>query len=155
MAKLDLGDGARTEISNVSGIPSIVITGAHVTTVAVGVIHSRSTSNGVVTSGMVDNAGTVGAKGEGIGLGSKGNGSPRCGVEEQIGIVGRVLSLNETIKLAVIRGLLAEDGISEARRICGEVGRGVLLSLAVLDGGSDHLGFGGGIELTGSVWNPV
>jgi hypothetical protein len=156
LTKLDLGDSARTEVSNVSGIASGAITGAilsrSITNGTVGVICGRVDNGTVgVISRRVDNTTSVGTEGEGVGLGSKRDGSPRSGIEEQVGAVGRVLSLNEIVKPTVLRSLLAEDRISEARWIRGEVWRGVLLSLAVLDGGSDHLGLSGGIELTRSV----
>lgn len=163
LTELDLGDRTRTEVSNVSGIGAIIVASATVNIVAtivvttvihVGVIGRRVENtgiDGVCTVGRRISTATVGTKWEGIRLRSKRDSSRRSGVEEQVRIVGSVLSLNETIKLTVRRSLLAKDGISEPRRIRGEVWRGVLLSLAILHGCGDHLLLSISIELAGSV----
>ena len=156
LTELDLGDRARTEISNVSGIGAIVVTGAIVTTVIhLGVIGGRVINTAVdgdrFVSRRVSTTIAIGTKGEGVRLRSKRDSSGGSRVEEQVRIVGRVLSLDETIKLAIRRSLLAEDGISEAGWVRSGVGRGVLLGLAVVYGRCDHLRLSIDVELAGSV----
>lgn len=144
LTKLDLRDGAGTEVSNISGIPGAIVTSAVLSIITsvvwVGIISRRFKSS------------PIGSEWEGVGLGSKRDSSLRSRVEEQVGIICRILSLNETIKFPVLRSLLAEDGISESRRIRGEVWRGVLLGLTVLHSCSDHFGLSGVIELARSVY---
>jgi len=137
LTELYLGDSARSEVSNVSGVASVVFAD-------VGVINRRA-----------DNTSTISAKRGGIGLRSTHDGGLLSRVEEQVGVVGRVLSLNETVELTVLSSLLTEDGIPESRRVRCEVWRGVLLSLTVLYSRSDHLGLSVGVELTRSVCGVV
>ena len=157
LTELDLGDGARTEVSNVSGIGTVVVTSATVnivtTVVHIGVVARADNTIAAirVVSRGVDTTTTVGTEGGSVWLGSKHDSGRFSGVEEQIRIVGWILSLNETIELTVRRSLLAKDGIPEPRRIRSEVRRGVLLSLAVLHGCGDHLGLSISVELAGSV----
>ena len=67
-------------------------------------------------------------------------------------IVGGVLSLNETVKLGVLRCLLAEDGVAVGGRVGRKVGGRVLLRLAILDGKGDHVLLGRVVELLGSIY---
>ena len=144
LTELDLRDGAGTEVSDISGIPGAVVTSAVLSIITsvvwVGIISRRF------------NSAAISAEGEGVGLGSEHDGGLCSRVKEQVGIICRILSLNDTIKFPVLRSLLAEDGISESRRIRGEVWRGVLLGLTVLHSRSDHFGLSGVIELARSVY---
>lgn len=42
-------------------------------------------------------------------------------VKESVGIVGRILSLDQTVELRVLGGLLTENRVTESRRVCCEV----------------------------------
>ena len=147
LAELDLGDRARTEISNVSGIGTVVVT----STIADVRVVSRRLNTIITTTTTTTTTITIGAKGEGIGLRTKRDGGRRSRVEEQVLKVCGVLSLNETIKLLVRRSFLAKDRFPKSRRIRSEVWRSVLLSLAIFYGRSDHLGLSSSIELTRGV----
>lgn len=100
---------------------------------------------------LVHDDSTVCAKGGGVRLRSASNDSSSGRVEEQIGIIGGVLSLNEAFKLTVSRELLTVDGIQMGGWVRAEIWRGVLLDLTVLHCDSDHLGLSGEVELLGSV----
>lgn len=100
---------------------------------------------------IINNTNTVGAKGECVMLRSTSDGNPRSWIEEQVGIIRRVLSLNKTVKLAVPWRLLTVDRIPKCRWAGAPVRRGVLLSLAVLHGRSNHFGLSCHVELTRSI----
>jgi len=72
-------------------------------------------------------------------------------IEEQVGVVGGILSLNQAVELWVLGGLLTEDRVARCRGVGGEIRRGVLLRLAVLFGDRDHLGLGSGIKLLAGI----
>lgn len=137
LTKFDLGDGTRAKIPNV---PSAV--GSAIVDVS-------------IVGGGPGNIGSAVTGGGGVWLHPTLDGSPLGRVEEQFGVIRRVLSLKQSIKFAVPWSLLAKDGIPKCRWVRTQVQRGVLLSLTVLDGCSDHLGPSGGIELTRRVCGVV
>ena len=153
LAELDLGYGTGTEVSDIPDVVGVVFTTVVVgAIVGVGVMGRRV---GGIIGWRIDSTSTISTKGESVRLRSTHDGSPLSRVKKQVKVVRRVLSLNEPIKLTVLRGLLAKDGIPESRWIRREVWRGVLLSLTVLYGRGDHLGLSGGVELAGSVCRVV
>ena len=108
LTELDLGDRARTKVSKVSGIGTVIVTSSIVdivTTIVPAVIHVGVIGRRAVDTGVRDvsrrvnttTTTTVGTKGEGVRLRSKRDSSLRSRVEEQVRIVGRVLSLDQTI----------------------------------------------------------
>ena len=120
-----------------------LVISAHILGAAAHVPGARTSSTAWSDNIVGRIVGTVGTGGKGVILRSESDGIPRSGVEESIGIVRGVLSLNNSSKLAVLRGLLTEDGI--LRR------RGVPFGPTVIHGSSNHPGLSNGVELTRSI----
>lgn len=93
----DLGDRTGTEVSDAF---RAVVTNIVVGTTAL-VVATNST--------------------ESVWLGSTRDGSALSRLEEQVRVVRRILSLNETVELAVLRSFPEKNGIPESGRFCGEV----------------------------------
>jgi len=72
-------------------------------------------------------------------------------IEKDLGVIARVLRLDEAIKLRVLGSLLAEDGVPQGRRLRLEVGRRVLLCLTVLNRDRKHVLLGRRIELLARI----
>lgn len=71
----------------------------------------------------------------------------RSRIEEQFGVVGRILSLNQAVQLGVFGCLFAEEGVAKSWRLDGKVWRSVFLELTECNSKSDHVGSDGRVGL--------